>query len=199
MTTVPFFSQMPGVGIHQKRKLFELRNEYTLVDQVGTVIGTATQERQAFLALLARVGSDLDLALPSTIVVRDSNQAPVLELHKPWFRAAVTATTPDNQVIGSVKVQIRVGKRRFNLLGADGNRIGEVHAQNWRARDFAVFDASGAEVARVTKRWRGLLTESFTDADSYAVEFSPAIGDPLRTLAFAAALAVDIVMKQKDT
>jgi uncharacterized protein YxjI len=92
-----------------------------------------------------------------------------------------------------------VGKARFQLGGSTGETIGEVQARNWRARDFAVVDASGGQVAAVTKQWRGLAAEAFTDADSYAVEFAPGATEPLRTLAFASALAVDVVMKQKDS
>jgi uncharacterized protein YxjI len=194
-----FLADLPGIGIHQKRKLFELRNEYTLVDQAGMTIGAATQERQSIIALLARIGSDLDVALPSTIVVRDTGQMPVLQIHKPWFTSTVSVRTPDGQALGTIRWKIRLGKRRFNLLGPGGEQLGEVQAQNWRARDFLILDAQGNQVASVTKTWRGLLTEAFTDADSYAVEFMPGLADPLRSLAFASALAVDLVMKQKDS
>jgi uncharacterized protein YxjI len=197
--TVDFLAELPGIGIHQKRKLFELRNEYTLVDQAGTTIGTATQERQSLIALLSRIGSDLDVALPSTIVVRDAMQNPVLEVHKPWFTSTVTVRTPHGETLGTIRWRIRLGKRRFNLLGPAGEQLGEVRAQNWRARDFVVVDAQGNQVANVTKKWRGLFTEAFTDADSYAVEFMPGLPDPLRSLAFASAIAVDLVMKQKDS
>jgi uncharacterized protein YxjI len=198
VTSVPYLAELPGVGIHQKRKFFELRNEYTLVDQAGTVIGTATQERQSVIALLSRIVSDWDVALPSTIVVRDAGGMPVLEVHKPWFTTTVTVRTPDGQDLGTIRWKIRLGKRRFTLLGPAGEQLGEVQAQNWRARDFLVLGAHGGQVAQVTKKWRGLLTEAFTDADSYAVEFMPGLADPLRSLAFASALAVDLVMKQKD-
>jgi uncharacterized protein YxjI len=194
-----FLADLPGIGIHQKRKFFELRNEYTLVDQTGMTIGSATQERQSIVALLARIGSDLDVALPSTIVVRDTGQATVLQIHKPWFTSTVEVRTPDGQALGTIRWKIRLGKRRFNLLGPDGGQLGEVRAQSWRARDFLVLDAQGNQVASVTKKWRGLLTEAFTDADSYAVEFIPGLPDPLRSLAFASALAVDLVMKEKDS
>jgi uncharacterized protein YxjI len=76
--------------------------------------------------------------------------------------------------------------------------LGELRAENWRARDFRLDDPSGVEAARVTKQWRGLGTELFTDADSYAVTFAPSSDERLRRLALAAALAVDLTMKQKD-
>ncbi len=189
--------QRSGIGVHQRRKLMELRNEYTLVDETGQTIGTASQERQGALALVARILSDLDVALPMSIDVRDATGATVIELDKPWFTWRVDVSTPEGRV-GSVTKQFRLGKARFGLTGADGTTLGEVHAQNWRARNFHVFDTVGQQVASVTKTWRGLLTETFTDADSYAIEFAPGLTDPLRTLAFASVLAVDIVMKQKD-
>ena len=46
--------------------------------------------------------------------------------------------------------------------------------------------------------WRGLATELFTDADTYVVNLTPAAVEPLRSLALAASLAIDVVMKQKD-
>jgi hypothetical protein len=49
----------------------------------------------------------------------------------------------------------------------------------------------------VTKRWAG-LRELFTDADTYVVEVSPSAVDPLRSLAVATCLVIDVVMKQKD-
>ena len=49
----------------------------------------------------------------------------------------------------------------------------------------------------MTKRWAG-LRELFTDADTYVVEVSPYAVDPLRSLAVATCLVIDVVMKQKD-
>jgi hypothetical protein len=72
----------------------------------------------------------------------------------------------------------------------------KIRAQNWRAKDFTV--TAGNVVARATKEWRGLATEMFTDADTYVVTLQPYATEPLRSLALAASLAIDVVMKQKD-
>jgi uncharacterized protein YxjI len=100
--------------------------------------------------------------------------------------------------VGTITKKVGLGKARFLLSDATGQPAGEVHARTWRARDFELLDPSGVAFARVTKTWRGLVTEAFTDADSYAVEFAPHASAVQRTLALAAALAVDLVMKQKD-
>lgn len=197
MQTPPLL-QRSAIGVHQRRKIFEMRNEYTLVDETGQPIGTANQQRQGWMTFLLRLFSDLDVALPMVLEVRDQTGQLQLEVDKPWFTWRTTVKLPDGTTVGSISKKIRLGKARFQLHGPAGEDLGQVHAQNWRARDFVVYDATETQVADVTKEWRGLFTEAFTDADSYAVEFSPTIVEPLRTLSFAAALAVDIVMKQKD-
>lgn len=199
MRAAPALLDRDAVGVHQRRKLFEMRNEYQLVDDNGTVIGSANQRRQAAVAFLLRLFSDLDVALPTTLEVADRTGAVELVIHKPWFTWRTRVSSPSTGDLGSISKQIRLGKTRFSLEGPRGAELGEVRARNWRARDFVVLDDAGAEVARVNKQWRGLLTESFTDADSYVVQFSPGVEEPLRSLAFASALVVDLVMKQKDT
>lgn len=188
-----------GIGVHQRRKLFELRNQYTLADEAGTRIGGVEQVDQSPFTVLARFASDLDVALPVTLAVTDATGTEVLRLHKPWFRYAVTATDPGGSVLGRITKRIRVGKAVFTVTGPDGAVVGEVRAQDWRARDFRFHSATGAELGRVTKQWRGLATELFTDADSYAVTFTAGSDERTRLLVLGTALAVDLAMKQKDS
>jgi uncharacterized protein YxjI len=190
--------QASTLVVEQRRKLFELRNQYKVFDGAGTQIGVIEQDQQSFLTLLARIGTDLDVVLPVTLKVLDATGAAVLSIRKPWFTTRLSVARADGSPVGSIYKRIRMGKARFTLLDFSGSQIGEVRAENWRAKDFAVFDASANEVARVAKKWRGIATEVFTDADTYVVHLTPAAVEPLRTLAIAAALAVDLVMKQKD-
>ena len=162
------------------------------------MIGHVEQTGQSPLAVLARVFSDLDMTLPSTLDVHDQTGDRVLQLHKPWFRTEVTVRRSDGSEVGRIRKQIRLGKARFSLTDASGEDAGEVRARSWLARDFEVLGPGGRTMANVTKKWRGLFTEGFTDADSYAVEFHPDTDLTARSLAFASALAVDLVMKQKD-
>jgi hypothetical protein len=187
-----------GIGVHQRRKVFEMRNQYTLTGERGEAIGAIEQVDQSPFTFLARLFSDLDISLPVTLAVTTVDGTPALRLHKPWFRFRVAVTGPDGQVLGHVRKRVRMGKARFTVTGPSGEPLGELRAENWRARDFRFDGADGTEVARVTKNWRGLLTEVFTDADSYAVTFPATTDESLRRLALGAALAVDLTMKQKD-
>ena len=77
-----------------------------------------------------------------------------------------------------------------------GQEIGEIQAENWRAWNFAIVDAAGSEVGRITKTWEGLAKTLFTTADDYLLEVSPTVSGPLRLLAFASAAGVDTALKQ---
>ena len=50
--------------------------------------------------------------------------------------------------------------------------------------------------ARVTKTWAGWMKERFTRADNYVVQIHRPVEDPLRSLAIAAALAIDTALTQ---
>jgi uncharacterized protein YxjI len=188
----------PMLVVDQKLKLVELRNEYNVFDQHGSHIGAVRQSRQSPLAFLARLFTDLDVALPITLEFVNRAGQVELVLHKPWFRWVCSVRRPGAAELGTVAKQFRLGKARFGLADPSGRPLGEVRAENWRAKDFAVQDLQGREVARVTKRWAG-LRELFTDADHYVVQVAPDLADPLRSLAVASCLAVDVIMKQKDT
>ena len=185
------------IVVEQVRRLFEMRSRYGLFATDGRRIGAIEQVEQHPLQFLVRLFSNFDVALPTTLAITDEGGDAVLRLHKPWFRWAVSVQRVDGTELGTITKQLRLGTARFALNGPDGGEIGETRATSWRARDFAIIDTTGQQIANVTKRWRGLLTESFTDADTYVVDLGDST-EPLRSLALSAALAIDVIMKQKD-
>jgi scramblase len=187
----------PVLVVKQKLKLVELRNEYGVFEPGGRPIGAIAQVGQSPLAFLARLFTSWDVALPITLEIRGLAGVELL-VQKPWFAWRCQVTRADGLPLGYIVKQVRLGKARFTLLDPGGAQLGEVRAENWRAKDFSVRDGAGQELARVTKRWAG-LRELFTDADTYVVEVRPTATDPLRSLAVASCLVIDLIMKQKDT
>ena len=197
-TAAPLLTGRSGIGLSQHRKVFEMRNQYTLTGEDGEAIGAVEQVGQSAFTFLARLISDLDVSLPVTLDVTGGDGIVAMRLHKPWFRFRVTVKDADGAVLGHVRKRIRLGKAVFTVTGPSGEPIGKLMSENWRSKDFRFEGPAGDEMARVTKKWRGLLTEVFTDADTYAVTFEASTVDSVRKLALAAALAVDLTMKQKD-
>lgn len=92
-----------------------------------------------------------------------------------------------------------VGKKRFRLAGPADETLGSIDAENWRSWDFAIHDASGREVGRITKKWAGILREGFTTADRYLLSISGEVSGDLRGLMVASAAGIDTALKQDDT
>ena len=88
--------------------------------------------------------------------------------------------------------------RSGSTWSPNGQLVGAIQAENWRAWDFAITDAAGTEVARITKKWEGLARTLFTTADRYVVLVHFRLPEPLASMVIASALTVDTALKQDD-
>src|SRR6266511_930306 len=166
--------------VDQKAKLIELRNEYSIYDESGNRIGSVMQVGQSFLTRLLR------------LVLKGDSLLGV----KPAIRITCAVSRPNGTVIGRIAAKIRLGKARMAITDPAERVLGEVRAENLRAWNFNVQDATGRLIARVDKKWAG-ARELFTTADKYRVELDPNLPDPLRSLVVASCLAIDTLLKQQ--
>ncbi len=126
--------------------------------------------------------------------------APMLVLRHPAepFRANVTVEDGRGRELGHIIQENMVGKIRYRLKASGYGSVGTVNAENWRGWDYAVHDDRGAEVARITKTWEGLVKAYFTTADNYVIQIGDGVVEPLRSLVVAAAVAIDSARKQES-
>jgi uncharacterized protein YxjI len=194
---LPSLLTEPVLVVNQKVKLIELTNEYKVFDQHGAQIGSVAQVGQSTLKKAARLVSSLDQFMTHTYEIRDAREQPVLVLTRPrkFVKSKFQIANADGTVVGEVAQKNVFGKIRFSL-SANGQEVGTLNAENWRAWNFNIQDARGTEVARITKTWEGLAKTVFTTADNYVVELKAAIDEPLRSLVVAAALCIDTALKQ---
>jgi uncharacterized protein YxjI len=187
----------PILVVNQKTKLIELVTEYKVRDQEGNEIGAVAQVGQSTVKKIARFVSSLDQFMTHTYEIRDASGEVLLVLTRPrkFVKSSFLLTRPDGTEVGQVKQSNVFGKIKFSLE-ANGQQVGSLNAENWRAWNFNIQDANGNEVARITKKWEGLLKTAFTTADNYVVEINGQMQDPLRSLVVAAALCVDTALKQ---
>ncbi|MCF6735581.1 phospholipid scramblase-related protein [Blastococcus sp. KM273129] len=194
----PSLYDQPVLLVNQRTKLVELTNEYAVLDGNGQQIGAVVQVGQSGLRKAVRFVSNLDQFLTHRLEVRDA-RGPVLVLTRPakLVRSRVVVERPDGAPVGEI-VQANVfGRIRFDLV-ADGALVGAIQAENWRAWDFAITDAAGVEIARITKKWEGLARTMFTTADRYVVLVHYRLPEPLASMVIAAALTVDTALKQDE-
>ncbi|MEV8540375.1 phospholipid scramblase-related protein [Streptomyces sp. NPDC051572] len=187
----------PVLVVNQKAKLIELTNEYKVMDQNGNVIGSVDEVGQSTLKKALRFVSSLDQFMTHRLEIRDAYGQPQLVLTRPAkiMKSRVIVSRPDGSAVGEIVQQNMIGKINF-ALNANGQQIGAIKAENWRAWNFAIVDHADNEVARITKTWEGLAKTMFTTADNYVLQIHYQLPEPLLSLVVATALTVDTALKQ---
>ena len=184
--------------VNQKAKLIEVTNEYKVFDANGAQIGAVHEIGQSAGKKIARALLNVDAFMKHELQIVDSTGTVQLSLVKPraLLKAQLQVNGSAGQLIGSIAVKLRLGKAKFNLFDASGAEIGTMNAENFRAWNFSIADASGTEVAKVTKTWEGLGKAMFTNADNYVLQILSPLSDPLHSLVVASALGIDLILKQ---
>lgn len=189
----------PVLVVHQKTKLVELSNQYSVYDQDGNVIASVNQVGQSSLKQAARLVSSLDQFLTHKLEITSPSGEVLLRLTRPKkiVKSSVIVSDADDNEIGRIVQRRAIGKIRF-ALESGGSTVGMIKAENWKAWNFRIEDADDREVARITKTFEGIMRTAFTTADNYVVQIHQDIAEPLHSLVIASAVSVDTALKQDD-
>ncbi|MFZ3561077.1 MULTISPECIES: phospholipid scramblase-related protein [unclassified Streptomyces] len=187
----------PVLVVNQKAKLIELTNEYSVMDQHGNHVGSVVQVGQSAMKKALRFVASVDQFMTHRLEIRDPYGQPLMVLTRPakFIKSKVLVERPDGTPVGEIVQQNAIGKINF-AMNVNGQQIGAIKAENWRAWNFAIVDHADNEVARITKTWEGLAKTMFTTADNYVLQVHYQLPEPLLSLVVATALTVDTALKQ---
>ncbi len=187
----------PILVVNQKAKIIELNNQYSVFDQHGTQIARVEQIGQSTAKKVARLVSSLDQFMTHQLQVSDASGQVVLDITRPrkFIKSTVIVGNGHGQEIGRIVQEKMIGKIHFGLE-ANGQRVGSIKAENWRAWNFRIEDNAGHEIARITKTFEGVAKTLFTTADNYVVQIHQRPAEPLNSLLVASALSIDTALKQ---
>ena len=187
----------PVLVVSQKAKVIELNNQYRVMDQHGNTIASVQQHGQSAARKALRLLTSVDQFLTHKLQILDNSGQVLLQVTRPGklFKSTVLVEDPQGNEIGRIVQENVFGKINF-ALEAGGQVLGAIKAENWRAWNFRIEDASGAEIARITKTFEGVAKTLFTTADNYVVQLHVKPPQPLHSLVVAAAVSVDTALKQ---
>jgi uncharacterized protein YxjI len=187
----------PVLVVNQKAKLIELVNEYSVFDGNGTKIAAVTEVGQSTAKKALRLLTNVDQFLTHKFEIMNASGQVVMRLTRPAkiMKSTVVVSDASDREIGRIIQENMIGKIHF-ALEANGQRLGSIQAENWRAWNFRIEDNNGTEIARITKTWEGFVKAAFTTADNYVVQIHQQLPQPLSALVVAAALSVDTALKQ---
>lgn len=187
--------------IVQKRELAELfgietRNKYA-IEANGAPAGFAAEQGKGGLAFLARMF--FGHWRPFEIHFFDNARNLALRAVHPFrfFFQRLEVFTADGRALGAIQQRWAFFSKRFDVESGNGQVTLTVSSPLWKPWTFA-FQRNGQEVARVEKKWGGVLREAFTDADRFRVLFSsPQLAPDERSLILASALFIDLQYFEK--
>jgi uncharacterized protein YxjI len=202
--TVPLahaLDQEPRLVVRQARHLpeiltgFEQANRYAIHDERGALAGLASERGEGAGEFFARWF--LRGARPFRMEIYDAADPArtVLRLWRPWrwFLARLEVADGDGRPLGVVRQRFSWLRRRLDVEGPGGRLLGRLVGpllHPWTFRVLGGPEGAEREVGRIEKRWSGLLTETFTTADTFLLTLPR--GDPdLRRLVLAASILVD--------
>lgn len=179
-------------------KIIEVNQEFKILDENGGEIGAIRQEGQSALKKIARFAGNYDQFFTHTLAVFDASGQRVVELTRPRkiLKSKLIIKDGNGADVGRIVQENVFGKIRFGLEDAQGQSLGQIKAENWRAWDFAIVDQTDREIGRISKKWEGLLKTAFTTADNYMLEIDHSVQGPLRLIVLASAAGIDTALKQ---
>jgi hypothetical protein len=191
-------TRSPQLVIKQIRELteiflgFETRNKYAIFDDTGAPCGTLVERGSGVGHFLRRIF--FRSHRPFEIDIFNSAGQPSLALSRPFFFffSDIAVTRSTGEFLGSAHRRFGFINKRYDLRDAQGNTFATVRSSLFKIWTFAIRDVNDQEVARISKKWTGVLKEVFTDADNFLVEFGTASWSPSqRAVILATSISVD--------
>lgn len=187
----------PWLKLRQRKELaeffgYESRNKYEICDPNGQVILYAAEQGSGLGAMFMR--QLLGHMRTFEVHVFDNARNLVLRAVHPFrfLFQRLEIYGADGRPIGALQQRFAVIHKAFDVEDAAGRVVMTVRSPIWRPWTFT-FQQGGADVATVAKKWGGSLTEVFTDADSFRIDYgSPQLDPDARALLLAAGLFIDL-------
>jgi uncharacterized protein YxjI len=193
------FAAYQKLTVRQRKKWmeillsFEMKNSYDVYDDTGMPVLRVRELGQGFMSFLKRVF--LGPIRPFDAQVSDlGTDDVVLELKRPFrfIFHRLEVRSPSGELLGAIQKKWSWVRRIYEIEDAQGQVIGTLFGPFWKPWTFEIRKGEQT-LGAIRKRWSGLLTEAFTDADNFGVELG-GLDDPnLKALAFAATVLIDVV------
>lgn len=168
---------------------FEVGNKYSVKNSTGSEIMRAFEEKSNWLMKQFLKG-----ARPFTIVLTDTGNNPVLSV-KRYFRFIfheADILDEHGQQLGKIKKRFTFFRRVYEVFDAQDNEIFELFGPILHPWTFKIME-SGKEVGKISKKWSGLMKESFTKADNFGAEFPREWDLNKKKIAAGAVFLIDFV------
>ncbi len=182
--------------VQQRKELiellgFETRNKYEIFDRNGVPVMFCAETQSGILGALLRmfVGHWRSFELHFF----DMKRQLLFKAHHPFRFIFQRLDVRDNsgKFMGCVEWKWGIFKKKFVIYDFLTKKRLKIESGIFSFWTFPVLDG-GREVAKIQKKWSGVLKEIFTDADNFRVEIHADFTESQKQVLLAAAMLVDL-------
>ncbi len=195
------FAGATGFRVIQRKEWFEILSPFELRNRYdASILGTRNfhgfveEHSRSFLNVIAR--QFLGALRPATLLFEDEYQNTILKMHKPFrfyfHRLEVSAAS--GAPMGAIQRRFHLLRSNYDVVDSAGGIVmtitGPLFLLPFMSAEYT-FRRRGQDVGRLAKKWKGLLQEYFTDADTFQTEVDRSLPVAEKMLLFCAALLID--------
>ncbi|GHT02316.1 RNAse [Bacteroidia bacterium] len=196
MSTFPNFFENNDYFIDEKVTLLKFNNAYKVYNKEGIQIGNIQQSMPAGLKILSLVLSKA--MFPFKLDIIDTEGKVLATIKRGWtfFLSKIVVLNERGEPIASIKQKFKLFKPTFHIFDTERGLLAYISG-DWKAWNFTITDTNGSQIGSISKKWNGVLKESFTTADKYIVSIVPEVAEDTKKIAIVAtAITIDMVLKE---
>ena len=193
------FDHHHKLSVRQRRRWLEMlfnweqKNSYAVYDEDGQHRLQVKEEGSGLVNILKRLF--LRTQRPFSATVYDNPiPKPLLFLKRPFrfFFHRLEVAASSGEVLGAIERRWSWIRRIYSIADENGAEVATLFGPILRPWTFEI-RVSGQPRGLLQKRWSGLSTEMFTDADNFVLDLHEVTDPKLKVLVFAATVLIDVV------
>lgn len=157
---------------------FETKNKYAIMDEAGNQLYFAAEQQGSWLTR-----QFFGANRPFELVIFDEHSNVKLRVSRPFrfLFHEVSVRDSQGQLLGRISKNFSFISKKYTLFNGLGKEIYTLKGPLLKPWTFNI-KRNGQDVGKITKKWSGLLKESFSDADNFGIAFPQ--GADITTKAF---------------
>ena len=158
-----------GIEIWEVATDFDTLNHYTVLGPAGENLLMVMESRtkgSLFFRFL------LKSTRPFEMQIMSSQQEHILTLKRSFrfYFHYMEIMTAAGELIGYIQKQFSVLKRVYSVFDSNHQEIYTISGPIWRPWTFEIYQGN-VEAGVISKKWSGLLKETFTNSDNFGIQF----------------------------
>jgi uncharacterized protein YxjI len=168
---------------------FETKNKYAVSDIQGQQLYFAAERKGSLLARLF-----LKANRPFYLAILDNEGQTKMSVRRPFrfFFHEATVSDSDGKVLGIIKKNFSIISKKYTLFDQRGKELYTLNGPLLKPWTFHIRKQSD-DVGKITKKWSGLLKETFSDADNFGIEFPTNIDNETKAFLLGTVFLIDFV------